>query len=69
MAPLVCLAASSSLQLQALVSKLLARAVGACLACEDAHTAHTVVLEMQQAPPEQGLLVLRGSVRQQQRHA
>lgn len=52
--------ASSSLKLQALVSKLLARAVGSCLAGEDAQTAHTVVLEMQQVPQQPGLLVLRG---------
>lgn len=42
------------------VSKLLGRAVGACLASSSALGEHTVVLELQQRPQTPGRLGLRG---------
>ena len=47
--------------LAAAVSKLLGRAVGACLASAAAGEEHTVVLELLQSPQRPGLLGVRGA--------
>lgn len=53
---------SSLVALGAAVSKLLGRAIGACLASGAAPQQHTVVLELLQSPERPGLLALRGEL-------
>lgn len=53
-------AVSPQVVLAAAASRLLGRAVGACLALGAPAEAHTVVLELQQSPQRPGLLGLRG---------